>query len=83
MQYSTAADHLRYSTITYKPSTSKRLQTTILILVSQSKKSMSWASHINTILLEASRILNFINQNLYMCSKEVKETAYLTLIRLS
>ena len=42
---------------------------------------MSWASHINTILLEASRILSFINQNLYMCSKEVKETAYLTLIR--
>ena len=44
-------------------------------------KSMSWASHINTIVLKASRTLNFIKQNLYMCSKEVKEIAYLTLVR--
>ena len=42
---------------------------------------MSWASHINTIVLKASRTLNFIKRNLYMCSKEVKETAYLTLVR--
>ena len=44
-------------------------------------KSMSWASHINTIVLKASRTLNFIKRNLYKCSKEVKETAYLTLVR--
>ena len=44
-------------------------------------KSMSWASHINTIVLKASKTLNFIKRNLYMCSKEVKETAYLTLVR--
>ena len=39
-------------------------------------KSMSWASHINTIALKASRTLNFIKR-----SKEVKETAYLTFVR--
>ena len=44
-------------------------------------KSMSWASHINTIVLKASRTLNFIKRNLYRCSKEVKETAYLALVR--
>ena len=44
-------------------------------------KSMSWASHINAIVHKASRTLNFIKQNLYMCTKEVKETTYLTLIR--
>ena len=44
-------------------------------------KSMSWASHINTIVLKASRTLNFIKRNLYRCSKKVKETAYLTLVR--
>ena len=44
-------------------------------------KSMSHGHHnyINTI--KASKTLNFINQNLYMCSKEVKEAAYLTLVR--
>ena len=33
------------------------------------------------IVLKASRTLNFIKQNLHMCPKEVKETAYLTLVR--
>ena len=32
-------------------------------------------------LLKASRTLNFIKRTLYRCSKEVKETAYLTLVR--
>ena len=44
-------------------------------------KSMSWAFHINTVVLKASRTLNLIKRNLHTCSKEVKETAYLTLIR--
>ena len=44
-------------------------------------KSMSWASHINAIVHRTSRTLNFIKWNLYMCTNEVKETAYLTLIR--
>ena len=46
-------------------------------------KSMSWASHINTLVHKATRTLNFIKQNLHKCSKEVKETAYLTLVRPS
>ena len=45
-------------------------------------KSMSWVSHINAIVHKASRTLNFIKRNLYMCTKEVKETAYLILVRL-
>ena len=44
-------------------------------------KSMSWTSHINAIVLKASRTLNFIKRHLHMCPKEVKETAYLTLVR--
>ena len=42
---------------------------------------MSWASHINAIVHKASRTLNFIKRNLYLCTKEVKEIAYLTLVR--
>ena len=42
---------------------------------------MSWASHITTVVHKASKTLNLIKQGLHMCSKEVKETAYLTLIR--
>ena len=34
-------------------------------------KFMSWASHINTIVLKASTTLNFIKQNLHVSSKEV------------
>ena len=46
-------------------------------------KSMSWASHINTIVLKASRTSNFIKRIFIIIrySKEVKETAYLTLVR--
>ena len=53
--------------------------------------SLSWCHNsqiyvmgitINTIVLKASRTLNFIKRNLYMCSKEVTETAYFTLVRL-
>ena len=45
---------------------------------------MSHGHHISTqysVVLKASKTLNFIKQNLYMCSKEVKEAAYLTLVR--
>ena len=44
-------------------------------------QSLSWSDHIHNITSKASRSLNFIRRNLSNCSKEVKKSAYLTLIR--
>ena len=44
-------------------------------------QSLSWSDHIHNITSKASRSLNFIRHNLSNCSKEVKESAYLTLVR--
>ena len=44
-------------------------------------QSLSWSNHIHNITSKASRSLNFIRCNLSNCSKEVKEFAYLTLVR--
>ena len=43
-------------------------------------KSMSWAPHINAIVHKASELYQ-VKSHLYMCTKEVKETAYLTFVR--
>ena len=43
--------------------------------------SMSFSPHINNIVVKASKMLNFIRRNLSKCSKEVKSTAYLSLVR--
>ena len=43
--------------------------------------SMTFSPHINNIIAKASRMLNFIRRNLSKCSKEVKSTAYLSLVR--
>ena len=42
--------------------------------------SMSFSPYINNIVVKASKMLNFIRQNLSKCSKEVKSTAYLSLV---
>ena len=44
-------------------------------------QSLSWSNHIHNITSKASRTLNFIRRNLSKCSIEVKESAYLTLVR--
>ena len=42
--------------------------------------SMSFSPHINNIVIKASKMFNFIRRNLSKCSKEVKSTAYLSLV---
>ena len=44
-------------------------------------KSLSWSPHILDIITKASRTLNFIKRNLSKCSSQVKESAYLTVVR--
>ena len=44
-------------------------------------KSLSWSPHISDIVTKASRILNFIKCNLNKCLSQVKEFAYLMMIR--
>jgi len=44
-------------------------------------KSLSWSPHINSIVTKASKTLNFLKRNLNRCSKQVKESAYLTMVR--
>ena len=44
-------------------------------------KSLSWSPHISNVVNKASRTLNFLKRNLNKCSKQVKESAYLTMVR--
>ena len=44
-------------------------------------KSLSWSPHISDIVTKASRTLNFIKHNLRKCSSQVRESAYLTMVR--
>ena len=43
--------------------------------------SLSWSPHISSIVTKASKTLNFLKRNLNKCSKQVKESAYLTMVR--
>ena len=43
--------------------------------------SMPFSSHINNIIAKASKMLNFIQQNLSKCTKDMKSTAYHSLVR--
>ena len=54
-----------------------------LLNITDQHKSMSWASHINTMVLKTSRTFElYQTKSSYVFKiKEVKETAYLTLIR--
>ena len=42
--------------------------------------SMSFSLHINNIVVKVSEMLNFIQRNLSKCTKDVKSTAYLSLV---
>ena len=44
-------------------------------------KSLPWSPHISDILTKASRTLNFIKHDLSKCSSQVKESAYLMMVR--
>ena len=44
-------------------------------------KSLSWSPHISNVVNKAARTLNFLKRNLNKCSKQVKESAYLTMVR--
>ena len=43
--------------------------------------SMTWSHHIHLKVNKATKLLNFIKRTFYKCTKEVKETAYFTLVR--
>ena len=42
---------------------------------------LKWGNHIHSITAKANRALGFIRRNLYSCPKELKATAYQTLVR--
>ena len=42
---------------------------------------MTFTSHINHIVSKASKVLNFLKQNLHKCSTLTKATAYISLVR--
>ena len=41
-------------------------------------QTMSFSSHFNNIVSKASKIINFVKQNLYKCSPSIKATAYIS-----
>ena len=43
--------------------------------------SLSWSPHISSIVTKASKTLNFLKRNLNKCLEQVKESAYLTMVR--
>ena len=44
-------------------------------------ESMQWSHHIQAMCIKANRSLNFLQQNLSKCSSNVKQNAYITIIR--
>ena len=44
-------------------------------------KSLSWSPHISNVVNKASTTLNFLKCNPNKCSSQVKESAYLTMVR--
>ena len=47
----------------------------------QLNNTLSWNTHITTIVNKATRMLNFIKRDLSKCSCTTKSTAYTTLVR--
>ena len=43
--------------------------------------NLSWSTHISNITSSANRSLGFIKRYLYSCSKPIKQTAYMALVR--
>ena len=59
-----------------------RTQSTYLGITSNN--ILSWSSHINNIVIRATKTLNFLRHNLYTinkCSREVKASAYIPVVR--
>ena len=46
-------------------------------------RSMSWSHHIHINTSKATRTLHFVKRTLSKCSKDVKDTVYSTLVRLT
>ena len=44
-------------------------------------ESMQWSHHIQAMCIKANRSLNFLRRNLSKCSSNVKQNAYITIIR--
>ena len=44
---------------------------------------LSWGNHTSNITAKANRTIGFLGRNIHACPKEVKETAYTTLVRPS
>ena len=42
---------------------------------------MQWSHHISSMCSKANRSLNFLRRNLSKCSSDIKENAYLTIVR--
>ncbi|XP_072021163.1 uncharacterized protein [Amphiura filiformis] len=45
------------------------------------ESSMKWKEHIRKVTTKASRVLGFLQRNIWFCSKKVKIAAYKTLVR--
>lgn len=43
--------------------------------------NLTWSKHINQITSNTNRNLNFVRRNLYSCTKQIKQTAYMSLVR--
>ena len=43
--------------------------------------NLSWNAHITKIVSKANRMLGFIRRNLYNCPRQLKETAYVSMVR--
>jgi len=44
---------------------------------------LNWANHISNITAKVNRTIGFLRRNIHACPKEVKEAAYITLVRPS
>ncbi len=42
---------------------------------------LKWNTHINRITANANKTLGFVRRNLSQCDKDIKETAYVNLVR--
>ena len=47
----------------------------------QLDSKLSWVEHVGNTVAKANRTLGFLRRNLWFCPKEVKATAYVTLVR--
>ncbi|CAH1266560.1 Hypp3419 [Branchiostoma lanceolatum] len=46
-------------------------------------QDLKWSAHVNTTVKRANHTLNFLSRNLRFCPRQVRETAYFSLVRSS